>query len=73
MVDSYHSKLVNVLSRLPQSSVLGPLLFLLYTSELFTILENQLIIYKVKSSITKSLPLENLLQQNVGPIINYLQ
>ena len=28
---------------MPQSSVLGPLLFLLYTSELFSILENKLI------------------------------
>ena len=28
---------------------------------------------KVKSSMAKSLPVENLLPQNVGTIINYLQ
>ena len=44
MMDGCQSKLVNVLSRLPQGSVLGLLLFLLYTSELFSILENKLIV-----------------------------
>ena len=45
MVDGCRSKLVNVVSEMPQGSVLGPLLFLLYTSELFSILENKLIGY----------------------------
>ena len=44
-VDGCPSKLANVVSGVPQSSVLGPLLFLLYTSELFSILENKLIGY----------------------------
>ena len=45
MVDGCRSKLVNNVSGVPQDSVLGPLLFLLYTSELFSILENKLIGY----------------------------
>ena len=36
-------KLVDVVSGVPQGSVLSPLLMLLYTSELFSILENKLI------------------------------
>ena len=45
MVDGYRSKLVYIVSGVPQGSVLNPLLSLLYTSELFTILENKLIDY----------------------------
>ena len=40
MVDGCRSKLVNVVSGVPQGCVLGPLLFLLYTLEHFSILEN---------------------------------
>ena len=36
---------------MPQSSVLGQLLYLLYTSELFSVLENKLISYADDSSL----------------------
>ena len=45
MVDGYRSKLVHIVSGVPHCSVLGPLSFLLYTSELFSILDNKLIGY----------------------------
>ena len=51
MVDGCRSKLINVVSGVPQVSVLGSLLFLLYTSELFTILENKLISYANDSTL----------------------
>ena len=51
IVDGFRRKLVNVVSGVPHGSVLGPLLFLLYTSELFSILENKLIGYADDSSL----------------------
>ena len=56
MVDGCQSELVNVVSRVPQVSDLGPLLFLLYTSELFSILENKLIGYADDSTLVAVLP-----------------
>ena len=56
-VDGCRSKLVNVVSGVPQGrSVLGPLLFLLYTSELFSILENKLIVYADDSTLIAVVP-----------------
>ena len=47
MVDSCRSKLVNIMSGVLHGSVLRPLLFLLYTSWLFSILENKLSVLPV--------------------------
>ena len=55
-MDGCRSKLVNVVSGVPQGSVLGPLLFLLYTSELFSILENKLIGYANNSTLMAVVP-----------------
>ena len=56
MVDGCQSKLVNVASGVQQVSVMGPLLFLLYTSELFSILENKLIGYADDSTLMAVVP-----------------
>ena len=52
----YWSKLVDVVLGVPQGSVLGQLLFLLYTSELFPILENKLIGYADDSILIAVVP-----------------
>ena len=51
MVDGCPSKLVNIVSGVPQGSILGSLLFLLKTSELFSILENKLFGYADDSTL----------------------
>ena len=56
MVDGCWSKLVNVVSGVPQGSVLSLLLFLLYTSELFSIMENNLIGYADDSTLMAVVP-----------------
>ena len=56
LVDGCRSKLVNVVSGVPQGSILGLLLFLLYTLELFSILENKLIGYADDSTLMAIVP-----------------
>ena len=41
---------------MPQGSVLGPLLFILYTSEIFSIMENMLIGYTADSTLMGVVP-----------------
>ena len=55
-MDGCRSKLVNVVSEVPQGSVLGTLLFLLHTSELFSILEKKLIGYADDSTLIAVVP-----------------
>ena len=45
MVDGFRNKLVDVVSGVWRGSVLGQLLFLLYTSDIFSVLQNKLIGY----------------------------
>ena len=57
MICGCRSKLVNVVSGVPQGSVFGPLLFLLYTSELFSI---KLIGYAHDSTLIAVVPFSGL-------------
>ena len=56
VVDGCRSKLVNVVSGVPQGSVLGPQLFLLCTAELFSIVENKLYGYADDSTLVAVVP-----------------
>ena len=66
MVDGCRSKLVNVVSGVPQGSGLGMLLFLLYTSEFFSILENKLIGYADDSTLMAVVPTTGIHTRVVG-------
>ena len=56
MVNGCRCKLVNVVSGVALGSLLGPLFFLLYTSELFFILDYKLISYAVDSTLMAVVP-----------------
>ena len=56
MVDGCRSKLVNGKSGVPQGSIFGPLLLILYTTKLFSILETKLIGYADDSTLIAVVP-----------------
>ena len=56
VVDGCRSKPVNMVSGVPQGSVLGPQLFLLYTAELFSIVEKKLYGYADDSTLVAVVP-----------------
>ena len=56
VVEGCRSKLVNFVSGVPQVSVLGPHLFLLYIAELFSIVENKLYGYADDSTLVAVVP-----------------
>ena len=56
VVDGCRSKLVNVVSGVPQGCVLGQQFFLLYTVELFFIVENKLYGYADDSTLAAVVP-----------------
>ena len=58
MVDGCRSKLVNAVSGVPRGSILGSVLFLLYTSEHFSILNNNLIGYADDTTLIAVVPSE---------------
>ena len=53
VVDGCRSKLVNVVSGVTHGSVLGPLLFLLYTAEPFSVVEKKLYGYADDSTLVR--------------------
>ena len=56
VVDRCSSKLVNVISGVPQRSVLGPQLLLLYSMDIFSILKNMLYGYAGNSTLVAIVP-----------------
>ena len=50
MVDGSISESIPIISGVPQGSVLGPLLFVQYTSEIFELVENRLYAYADNST-----------------------
>ena len=56
VVDGCRNKLVNVVSMVPQGTVLGLQLFFFYTAELFSIVENKLYSYADDSILVAVVP-----------------
>ena len=51
VVDGAVSEWIPIISGVPQGSVLGPLLFIPYTSEMFELVENRLFAYSDNSTL----------------------
>ena len=51
MVDGAAREWIPIISGVPQGSVLGPLLFILYTSEMFELVESRLFFYADDSTL----------------------
>ena len=51
VVDDRNSEWIQIVSGVPQGSVLGPRLFMLYTSEMFELVENRLYAYADDSTL----------------------
>ena len=51
MVNEATSEWITIVSGVPQGSVFGPLLFILYASEMFELLENRLYAYAEDSTL----------------------
>ena len=56
VVDGQCSDYRNVISGVPQGSVLGPLLFILYTSDMWSGLENRFVAYADDATLFASVP-----------------
>ena len=56
VVDGHHGEWRNVISGVPQGSVLGPLLFILYTHDMWIGLENQLTAYADDATLIAVIP-----------------
>ena len=56
MVDGAASEWIPINSGMPQGSVLSPLLFILYTSKMFALVENRLFAYAEDSSLLAVVP-----------------
>ena len=59
-VDGQLGDIRNVISGVPQGSVLGPLLFIIYTSDMWVGLENKLVAYADDATLVASIPSPNL-------------